>query len=202
MSLTLSAQSDQRIGIVGQTGMGKTFLADRLLRPQPRVIVVDSKHRVNWAGYHLTDNPTAAMLVDKIIYRPNGGKPPETWWRAALDSLHMKGGGIIYIDELSLVCTPNQIPQGLAECFRLGRELGVGIWWAAQESTAIHNTTMRQADQMIIFYNQGASDREKLIGVVGDMGEAAAHVKEYEFVIFVRGETYDSDEVPTYMAEA
>lgn len=201
LSLELTAQSDQRLGVVGQTGMGKTFLMERLLDPQPRVVVVDSKHRVKWKGYHLTSNPMSAFLERKVIYRPIGGSPPDDWWVGAMDHLHRAGGGIIYIDELSICCTDARIPSGLAEVFRLGREVGVGVWWAAQESTAIHNTTMRQADQLILFYNQGASDRDKLTKIVGDMGEVTGSLPEYDFVVFVRGETYDGSEIPVYRVE-
>lgn len=202
MTLELEADSDQRVGCVGQTGMGKTYLMERLVNAQPRVVVVDSKHRVNWKGYHLTNNPVAALLEDHTIYRPDTGRPPDDFWREAMLSLHERGGGVIYIDELSIVCTANQIPSGLADVLRVGRELGVGVWWSAQESVAIHNTTMRQADQLILFYNQGASDRDKLIRIVGDMGEVTGELREYEFVVFVRGETYDGDAVPVYQVDS
>lgn len=203
MTLELQAASDERIGVIGQTGMGKTFLMERLLADQPRVIVVDSKHRVNWKGYHLTSNPVAALMADRVIYRPtDDGKPPESFWRGAMEDMHAKGGGIIYVDELSIICTANRIPAGLAEVMRVGRELGVGLWFAAQESTAIHNTTLRQSDQLILFYNQGASDREKIISIVGDMGEVTGYLPKYDFVVFVRGETYDGDEIPVYRAAA
>lgn len=198
MALELVAGSDERIGFVGQTKMGKTFLVERLADDQRRVIVIDSKGRVNWKGYHLTDNPVAALLEDRVIYRPAGGIPPEEFWMAAVQSLHQRGGGIIYIDELPVIVTTGKIPKGLADAFRIGSELGVGVWWSAQESTTIHNTTMRQSEQLILFYNQGASDRDKITAVVGDMGEVTGHLKEYQFVVFVRGETYDNQEIPVY----
>lgn len=201
MTLELQADSDQRIGAVGQTGMGKTFLMEWLVAPQPRVLVVDSKHRVNWSGYHLTDNPVAALLQDHVIYRPPTGRPPDDFWREAMLSLHDRGGGIIYIDELSIICTANTIPSGLADVIRLGRELGVGVWWSAQESVSIHNTPLRQCEQLIMFYNQGASDRDKLIRIVGDMGEVTGELKEYQFVVFVRGETYDNQDIPVYQVD-
>lgn len=199
--MELTANSDQRIGILGQTGMGKTFLTERLLEQQPRVIVVDSKHRVNWRGYHLTNNPVATFLTDKVIYRPDSGRPPDEWWFEAVQTLHERGGGVIYIDEMSFITDANRIPKGLGDGFRLGRELGVGIWFSGQESTTIHNTTLRQADMLIMFYNQGESDRIKLAGIVGDMAHVTSHLPKYEFVVFVRGETYDHDAVPTYKAE-
>lgn len=198
--MELAANSDQRIGILGQTGMGKTFLTERWLEQQPRVIVVDSKHRVNWKGYHLTDNPVAALLTDKVIYRPPSGRPPDDWWFEAVQVLHERGGGIIYIDEMSFITDANRIPKGLGDAFRLGRELGVGIWFSAQESTTVHNTTLRQAEMLVMFYNQGASDRDKLARIVGDMAFVTAYLPKYEFVVFVRGETYDHDAVPTYKA--
>jgi len=198
MSLELTAQSDERIGVIGQTRMGKTFLVERLAAQQPRIIVVDSKHRVNWKGFHLTDNPVAALLEDRVIYRPPQGRPPEDFWIGALNSLHERGGGVIYIDELPVIATPNRIPQGLADAFRIGAEIGVGVWWAAQESTSIPNTAMRQAEQLILFYNQGASDRDKITSIVGDMGEVTGHLQKYDFAVFIRGETYEHDAIPIY----
>ena len=202
MPLNLQAMSDQRVGIIGQTRMGKTFLAEHLLSQQPRVVVIDSKHRVNWSGYHLTDNPVAALLADKVIYRPASGAPPADWWFEAVRTLHDRGGGIIYVDEMSYIVGPNQMPKSLGDAIRLGGEIGVGIWFSGQESTSIHNTPLRQSEMLIMFYNQGASDREKLAKIVGDMAFATAHLPKYHFVVFVRGETYDHDAIPTYMVNA
>lgn len=182
--------------------MGKTFLVEHLLEDQPCVLVIDSKGRVNWKGYHLTDNPVAALYAIrqgfKVIYRPVGGAPPEAFWMEAVQVIHEMGGGIIYIDELSFICSPNKIPKGLGDAFRLGGEIGVGIWYSAQEATSIHNVTLRQSEMLVIFYNQGASDRDKLSKIVGDMAYTTAHLPKWEFEVFVRGETYDHEAVDVY----
>lgn len=200
--LELVVASDERIGFIGQTKMGKTFLVERLAQEQPNIIVIDSKGRVNWKGFHLTDNPLAALLEARVIYRPASGVPPEDWWIQAMRSMQERGGGVIYIDELPVITTAGKIPKGLADIFRVGAELGVGVWWSAQESTTIHNTTLRQSEQLILFYNQGASDRDKIIRVVGDMGEVTSRLDKYQFIVFVRGETYDNDEIQVYQAVA
>jgi hypothetical protein len=178
---------------------------ERLLEPHPRVIVIDSKHRVRWPGYHLTDDPVAALLTDKVIYRPKQGddgiaqKVPAAFWVQAMDSLHERGGGIIYVDELAEETTPNRIPPGLSTVQRLGREIGVSVWWASQESTGIHNTMLRQTDVLCLFLNIGASDRDKVIATTGDIGEVTAHLGFYEFVIFQSyGAPYDPSEIPVY----
>lgn len=196
--MQLEIGSDQRVAIIGQTRMGKTFLAERLVKRQPRVLVIDSKHMVKWKGFHLTSSPHAALLESRVIYRPESGRPPNDFWMAAVRSLHDRGGGILLIDEGSYITSASQIPQGLADAIRLGGELGVGVWILAQESTTIHNTTLRQSDVIIMFYNQGQSDREKLAHVVGDMGHTLVHLDKYEWTIFVRGETYDHDQIPVY----
>lgn len=198
----LSLSSDQRIGCIGRTGTGKTFLMEKLLEPQKRVLVVDSKHRVKWPGYHLTGDPAAALLEDKVIYR-HDDKVPETFWERAMDSLHERGGGVIYIDELPEIAGPNNIPKGLRTIFRLGREIGVSVWWAGQEATGINNVAIRQSDILLLFLNHGASDRDKLIKTAGDMGEVTGELGFYEFVIFQSyGRAYDPTKIPVYRYDA
>lgn len=195
--LTLS--NDKRVGCLGRTGVGKTFLMEKLLRRQPRVIVVDSKHRVRFSGYHLTDDPRAALIHPLTIYRPGEEGIPAWFWMAAMDTLHEAGGGVIYVDEMAEVTTANSAPKGLLTVLRLGREIGVSIWWAAQEATAVHNTVLRQSDVLLLFLNIGASDRDKIIRTTGDMGEATAELGFYEFMVFnSSGESYDSSSIPVY----
>lgn len=194
----LRLSNDMRVGCLGRTGSGKTVLMEKLLEDQPRVIVVDDKHRVNFPGYHLTSDPTAALLESKVILRPDGKLPPQ-FWEDAMTVLHKAGGGIIYVDELSEQCSPNAMPEGLKSILRMGRELGVGLWWSAQSATEIFNTAIRQADVLILFLNVGASDRDKIIKTAGDIGEVTAHLQLYWFVVFESAnQAYDPNNIPAY----
>lgn len=200
----LNLRSDQRIGAIGRTRCGKTFAMERLLQQQPRVIVVDSKHRVDWDGYSLTyDWRSAANLADeKIIYRHQGAVPKDFWLRA-MQSLHDAGGGVLYLDEAPVITSANSAPEGLKDAVRLGGELGVGVWWAGQEATGVNNTLIRQSDILLLFHNGGASDRDKLIQTCGDMGEATYALDKYEFMVFESGgKTYDPSEIPVYKVNA
>lgn len=199
----LRLTTDQRVGAIGRTGTGKTFIMERLLEAQPRVIVVDSKHRVKWPGYSLTGDPSAALLTGRVIFRPDPETGvPDRWWVQAMDSLHARGGGIIYCDEMPEITTPNRMPRGLRTVFRLGREIGVGVWWSGQEATGVNNTVIRQSDILLLFLNHGASDRDKLIQTCGDMGEAAGMLGFYEFMVFESsGEAYDPSNISVYKYE-
>lgn len=169
-----------------------------LLEQQPRVLVVDSKRRVKWKGYYLTTDPQAALLEDHVIYRPDGPIPPD-FWEAAMLSMHERGGGIIYLDEAPEVAPESGAPRGVRQVVRLGGELGVGLWWSAQEATGVHNTLIRQSEFILLFMNAGASDRDKLIKTVGDMGEAPAYLDLYEFVVYGgEGRAYDPNAIAVY----
>lgn len=169
-----------------------------LLADQPRVLVIDSKHRVQWPGFHLTEDATAALIEPRTIYR-HTGPVPATFWADAMTFLRESGGGVIYIDELPVLTGPNRIDAGLADAFRLGGELGIGIWWSAQEATGVHNTAIRQSDIMLLFLNQGASDRDKIIRTCGDIGESTAYLAPWQFVVFENfGEAYDPGSIPVW----
>lgn len=194
----LELGSDMRVGTIGRTGSGKTVLMRALLDQHPRVLVIDDKRRCSFKGYHLTENESAALLEPKTIFRPKGDIS-EAFWEDALTYMHEAGGGIIYIDEMSEQSTPNRMNPGLKKILRLGRELGVGLWWAAQSATEIFNTAIRQADILILFLNVGASDRDKVIKTAGDIGEVTAGLDLFEFVVFESADqTYDPSRIPSY----
>lgn len=198
----ITVRSDQRVGAIGRTRSGKTFAMERLLAAQPRVLVIDSKHRVNWKGYSLTYDRAAALLENHTIYRHGEAGIPASFWEDAMQNLHERGGGVIYIDELPVLTGPNKMPAGLANVFRLGGEIGVGVWWSAQESTGVHNTAIRQSELMLLFLNQGASDRDKIIKTCGDIGEVTAHLEPWQFVVFENfGQAYDPTNIPVWRVE-
>jgi hypothetical protein len=198
LTAELQLRNDYRVGCLGRQGSGKTELMRILLDEQPRVIIIDDKHRVNFPGYHLTSDPAAALLEPKTILRPVGSIP-NTFWEDAMDVLHKAGGGIIYIDELAEQCSANSMASGLKSVLRMGRELGVGLWWSAQSATEIYNTAIRQADILILFLNVGASDRDKMIKIAGDIAEVTAHLELYDFVVFESAnQAYDPGAIPAY----
>lgn len=198
--LTLS--NDMRVGAVGRTRSGKTVLMRSILEYQPRVLIVDDKQRVNWPGYYLTKDPAAALLKPKTILRPNG-RLPSSFWEDALDTLNRAGGGIVYVDELAEQCTAHNMTEGMRSIFRMGGELGVGFYWAAQSATEVTNTAIRQSDVLLLFLNIGSSDRDKIIKTAGDLGEVTAHLPLYDFVVYESAnQGYDPNAIPAYRLPA
>lgn len=194
--LTLS--NDMRVGAIGRTRCGKSFLMQNLLADQKRVLVVDSKGDIEWPGYYLTSNPAAALLEPKTIFRPEG-PIHNSFWEDAMWHIHEAGGGIIFVDEMSEVCTANTMPAGLRSIFRMGAGLGVGLYYTAQSATEITNTALRQSDVLILFLNIGASDRDKLMKITGDIAEVTAKLPLRHFVVYESAnQAYDPDAIPAY----
>lgn len=200
----LNVTSEMRFGAVGRTRTGKTALMQHLLKQLTRVIVIDTKHGDAWPGYWLTNDPWAALNADakKVVYRvPEGTKIPNEWWTRAMRFLHEQGGGVLYVDEMPMITGPNFAPQGLKDVFRIGGGLGVGVWWSAQEATGVSNTVIRQSEVLALFNNHGASDRDKLIGVAGDMGEVTKDLQLYEFVVYRSSGVYNAEDIPVLQAQ-
>lgn len=198
----LTISNDMRVGAIGRTRCGKTFLMMHLLEGQKRVLIVDDKQRVRKEGYHLTSDPNAALIEDKTILRPNG-RLPSSFWEEVLEHFSREGGGLVYIDELAEQCDQHGMNPGLRSIFRMGGELGVGLWWAAQSATEISNTAIRQSDVLILFLNIGSSDRDKIIKTAGDLGEVTAHLKLYQFVVYESAnQGYDPNHIPVYKLPA
>lgn len=205
MAQQLEVGTDMRVGAIGRTRTGKTFLMRELLKQQRRVIVVDTKHADEWPGYFLTTDPYAALNPDakRVVYRVMEGQTiPNAWWTTAMRFLHKQGGGVIYVDEMPMITGPNFAPKGLKDVFRIGGGLGVGLWWSGQEATGVHNTIIRQSNVLTLFNNHGASDRDKLIATVGDMGEITRDLELHEFVVYYADGVYKADDVPIYKVKA
>jgi hypothetical protein len=198
----LTLNNDMRVGLIGRTRSGKSFLAESLLAGQKRVLIIDSKGDVEFPGYFLTSNPAAALLEPKTIFRPDG-PIHNSFWEDAMWHIHEQGGGIIYVDEMSEVCTANTMPAGLRSIFRMGGGLGVGLWYSAQSATEITNTSLRQSDVIIMFLNIGASDRDKLMKITGDIAEVTAKLPLHHFVVYESAnQSYDPDAIPSYKYNA
>ena len=167
-----------------------------LLKQQPRVIAVDTKGDLNWKGYYLTSDPFSALNPDikKVIVRiPEGEKVPNDFWTRAMRFLQSQGGGIIYIDEMPMITNPNWAPPGLKDVFRIGGGIGVGVYWSAQEATGVANTIIRQSEVLALFHNHGASDRDKIAGVAGDIAEVTKALDLQEFVVYESYGVYNED---------
>ncbi len=195
----------ERVGAIGRTGSGKSHLLMRALgQIKGRdVIVVDTKGSVRnrpaqsrhesevfLQGYSITKDWKRAAAAyregGKVIYRPTTPTPPDEFWTRVWNEYGgtHKRNLTLYVEEAGHITGVNKIPDGLQLIFQAGREVGLGCWWGAQQSTKVHNTVLSQSEKHFIFHIPVESDRDKLKGILGKGVLRAGELDRFEFIPF------------------
>lgn len=183
--------TNDRVGAIGDTGSGKTFLMLRLLLgiTDRNVIIVDTKGTIQLHGYKIVRDMQKAVRGGNVIYRPANrtSPPPEFYyllWARYGDK--KKPALTLYIDEAANVTSSNQIPDGLSLLVTAGREVNVGVWWASQRPTGVHNTLFSQSERIFVFHTTRLSDRKKIAADTNDtaLGAADLSMDNHEYFAY------------------
>jgi threonine dehydrogenase-like Zn-dependent dehydrogenase len=194
----LEVNANERVGALGKTGTGKTFLMTRLLTQLSgiTVIVVDTKHAVRLQNFKVVYGEDAkglkkALRHGKVIYRPGSKKHPKTKPDDALYNLIWSRFGalrkpdcVLYIDEMAHITSPNTIPEGLQLLLQAGREVNIGVWWSGQQGTGVNNWAISQTEKIMVFRLPSGRDRQKMASFLNDTVEDAGTLRNTEFYAF------------------
>jgi hypothetical protein len=207
----------ERVGALGKTGSGKTFLMQRLVRQfedqNIAVLIVDTKHSINMFGFLiLYDEEKAVKDAAKgksVIFRPGrrGGrkknvgmrtKPTDNFYRMIWAKFGSKTRGdlLLYIDEAAHVTSANSIPEPLQLLVQAGREVGIGVWWSGQQGTGVNNWLISQTEKIMVFRLTSGSDRSKMEKFLTESVQDAGTLPPHHFHAygFPEVEGIESDE--------
>jgi len=194
--LDLSLGLTDRGFLVGQTGTGKTTLAQLLLgaRNHPYIVVFDTKgmmRKEDWPGYEIHKRLDAAIRSKqpKLIWQP---EPAELRSWETIDRgfrwIYERWNTLLYVDEALDVTLRQEIPFGFHAVLTRGRQRIISTLVATQRPTGIPQSIISEAQHRYIFYLQLEQDRKRMESLTGIAEERIKKLDKYEFFYSRQGE--------------
>lgn len=164
-------KSGDRVFIVGTTGSGKSYLAERLLAPQPDVVIVDPKHGFEWRSVKSTHGKgvvtsdfrevVAHTGPAPLIYRPSmaecaAGIPWFWVW------VWQRTNTLVFVDEVQPITKPVQIPYEFARCIQMGRSKSISVWCATQRPARVPVVLLSEAEHDFVFRLRNPADKKRM----------------------------------------
>ena len=176
----MEIQPSEHVIICGQTGTGKSVVAEVYLAGMDRVIKLDTKGEyyerqkkglVQWRGLREgVDYEVIFTLADldkvtlpKCIYVPPYEELEESYYNAVMKYVYERENTILWIDELMEVApSPHRYPPYLKALYTRGRSKEAAVWACTQRPTDIPTICISQSTHYFIFAMQLHTDREKI----------------------------------------
>lgn len=181
----LEIGTDEHVFICGQTGTGKSVVAEVYLAGYENVVKLDTKgeyyerkkkKETIWRGLKEgTDFTVIFKLQDiesvktkKIIYVPIEEEMNMEFYEALMKWVYKRENTILWIDELMEVApSPTKYPPSLKSLYTRGRSKEAVVWACTQRPSDIPAIAFSQSTHFFIFTMQLPQDREKIMKGTG-----------------------------------
>lgn len=184
MELVLPGPS-QRVVLIGDTGSGKTYLAERMAAYFPSVQYLDPKGEFQpQVPYHRTNDLRQAWrMKGHVLVRPKDSQDHRDWWEYYLAAMLKKRKDcVILVDEVYLLGGMNHTsyPKTLAKIAVVGRSKGLPLWSGIQRPKFAPTVLFAQAEHWYIF-PLGDTDLDVLKGWVPEEAIVAIRQLRYDY---------------------
>jgi hypothetical protein len=198
LSLTfknLRLNPDERGAIIGQTGTGKTVLANQLLLASKakRLAIIDPKGMFEAADdIEVTSNPRRIIggKLDRFIFRPN---PDSLTDLGQYDDVYKycykKGDFLVYTDDVLGIMSRNKYPHYLQVCYQMGRQKRVAMLSSFQRPAWLPLFLCSEASKFYLFRLTVGTDIQRVEQFVPDY-ETRRLKDKHTFLFF---DIYESD---------
>jgi len=178
--------------IFGKRGSGKTYLAKKLIEPEPRLLIFDTIGEYNQAGVVFEQIDQLAAFWKQVyrrrfrlVYRPLN---PDNEIEIIADLVYSAGDVCFLVEEIDCYCSPYQISDSFAHVIQRGRHQNITLIGITQRPYGIHRLLTSQAKEIFVFNTNEPRDRDYLRTLLGQgIDEKLDQLKQYEFVKWTDG---------------
>lgn len=121
--------------------------------------------------------------VKKIVYMPYQTSQED--FNEVCEIVFYRGNCTIWADEIASIATPLKFPYYWGENMRLGAIRGIGVINVSQRPAMLPSLCISEADVVVSFRLQLASDAEKVATVMGEVYiNELMHIPDYYFLVY------------------
>jgi len=177
--------------IFGKRGSGKSYLAQKLLEAEQRVLIFDTLSEYT-EGVVFEDYSELTEFWRKIyqhpyqlIYRP---LKPDEEIEAIADLVYTIGNICFLVEEIDCYCTANKIGESFAHVIQRGRHKNITLIGVTQRPYGIHRLLTSQAKEIYVFNTNEPRDRDYLRTLLGqEIDQKLDELKKYEYIKWADG---------------
>ena len=176
------------MAIVGDTGTGKSTLAEKLLQTREYVLVFRSKKdEVKWTGYRRIRKAEdmSALSDSRLVLAPPLASQVREFW-LALNRVYRDGGWTPYLDELFYLDDKLKLRDPIETLLTQGRSKHLTVVVGMQRPVQVTRFAISQCRHVLSFWQEGRDAKELAAATRPAVGDIVASLDEFEFVWFSR----------------
>lgn len=174
--------------IFGKRGSGKSYLANKLIENEPRLMIFDTMSEYENGIVFGTEDYEQCIGFwrhvyrqrFKLIYRPIN---PDAEIEKICDLVYSLGNSCFLVEEIDCYCNAYRISETFAAIVQRGRHKNITLIGVTQRPYGIHRLLTSQAKEIYVFNTNEPRDREYLRTLLGQEIEPKLDaLKQYEYV--------------------
>lgn len=184
-------KTNERIANVGKTNSGKTYLAEHITAPMPRLVALDGKNVLGKPGWNLDSSEQAMRALRRgQNARVRIVETEQQDWDYWLDLVWEMGNTFVYIDEmLALTAGNGTASKSLKRLYQMGREKRIGVMASTQRPKSVPAVMFSEAEWLFVFRVSRKDDR-KYLTEFGDEYETMMEPIRDEHGFYVYNQTW------------